>query len=94
MCGLVLQAMKKFTDGDALSILDPMLEKSAANNLAIEKILELSLQCLAQRRQHRPGMKRCAEILWSIRKDYKEISAPDFHSRSTRSQRSTSTREE
>lgn len=93
MCGLVLQAMKKFTDGDALSILDPMLEKSAANNLAIEKILELSLQCLAQRRQHRPSMKRCAEILWSIRKDYKEISAPDLHSLSTRSQRSTSTRE-
>lgn len=87
-------AMKKFTDGDALSILDPMLEKSAANNLAIEKILELSLQCLAQRRQHRPSMKRCAEILWSIRKDYKEMSAPDLHSLSTRSQRSTSTREE
>lgn len=95
MCGLVLQAMKKFTDGNALSILDPMLEKSAANNLAIEKILELSLQCLAQRRQHRPSMKRCAEILWSIRKDYKsEISAPDFHSLSTRSQRSIPTREE
>ncbi|KAM5555408.1 calmodulin-binding receptor-like cytoplasmic kinase 2 [Rosa sericea] len=84
-------AMKKFSDGDALLILDPRLEKSAANNLAIEKILELSLQCLAQRRQHRPSMKRCAEILWSIRKDYKEISAPDFRSSSTRSQRSTLT---
>ncbi|XP_061996232.1 calmodulin-binding receptor-like cytoplasmic kinase 2 [Rosa rugosa] len=81
-------AMKKFSDGDALLILDPRLEKSAANNLAIEKILELSLQCLAQRRQHRPSMKRCAEILWSIRKDYKEISVPDFRSSSTRSQRS------
>lgn len=89
--GLIMQAMKKFSDGDALLILDPRLEKSAANNLAIEKILELSLQCLAQRRQHRPSMKRCAEILWSIRKDYKEISVPDFRSSSTRSQRSTLT---
>ncbi|KAL6130972.1 hypothetical protein ACLB2K_069350 [Fragaria x ananassa] len=86
-------AMKKFSDGDAILILDPRLEKNAANNLAIEKILELSLQCLAQRRQHRPSMKRCAEILWSIRKDYKEMLAPDFRSSSTRSQRSTSTRE-
>ncbi|XP_050386869.1 calmodulin-binding receptor-like cytoplasmic kinase 2 [Argentina anserina] len=87
-------AMKKFSEGDALLILDPRLEKNAANNLAIEKILELSLQCLAQRRQHRPSMKRCSEILWSIRKDYKEISAPEFRSSSTRSQRSASTREE
>ncbi|CAN6566162.1 unnamed protein product [Malus baccata var. baccata] len=82
-------AMKKFTDGDALSILDPRLEQTAANNVAIEKILELALQCLAPRRQNRPSMRRCAEILWSIRKDYKEVLAPDFRSFSSRSQMST-----
>ncbi|XP_048446142.1 calmodulin-binding receptor-like cytoplasmic kinase 2 isoform X2 [Pyrus x bretschneideri] len=82
-------AMKKFTDGDALSILDPRLEQTEANNLAIEKILELALQCLAPRRQNRPSMRRCAEILWSIRKDYKEVLAPDFRSFSSRSQMST-----
>ncbi|XP_004308357.1 PREDICTED: uncharacterized protein LOC101311627 [Fragaria vesca subsp. vesca] len=87
-------AMKKFSDGDALLIMDPRLEKNAANNLAIENILELSLQCLAQRGQHRPSMKRCAEILWSIRKDYKEISAPEFCSSTAFSQRSSSTRED
>ncbi|XP_068328996.1 calmodulin-binding receptor-like cytoplasmic kinase 2 [Pyrus communis] len=82
-------AMKKFTDGDALSILDPRLEQTEANNLAIEKILELALQCLAPRRQNRPSMRRCAEILWSIRKDYKEVLAPNFRSFSSRSQTST-----
>ncbi|KAA8520656.1 hypothetical protein F0562_014912 [Nyssa sinensis] len=87
-------AMKKFADGDALLILDPRLERTAANNLALEKILELALQCLAPRRQDRPSMRRCAEILWSIRKDYREISASDIHSLSSYSIRSTSLREE
>ncbi|PON97338.1 Serine/threonine protein kinase [Trema orientale] len=87
-------AMKKFADGDALSTLDPRLERSAGNNLAIEKLLELALQCLAPRRQSRPSMRRCAEILWGIRKDYRELSGTDFRSFSTRSQRSTTTREE
>ncbi|EXC35100.1 putative leucine-rich repeat receptor-like protein kinase [Morus notabilis] len=87
-------AMKKFADGDALSTLDPRLEHTAANNLALEKLLELALQCLAPRRQNRPNMRRCAEVLWSIRKDYRELSGNDFRSFSTRSQRSTSTRDE
>ncbi|KAF4386681.1 calmodulin-binding receptor-like cytoplasmic kinase 2 [Cannabis sativa] len=81
-------AMKKFDDGDALSVLDPKLEHYAGNSLAIEKLLELALQCLAPRRQSRPSMRRCAEILWSIRKDYKELMGSDFRSFSTRSQRS------
>ncbi|XP_011092707.1 calmodulin-binding receptor-like cytoplasmic kinase 2 isoform X1 [Sesamum indicum] len=66
-------AVKKFTNGDAILVLDPRLARSPANNFALEKILELSLQCLAPHRQNRPAMKKCAEILWSIRKDYKEL---------------------
>ncbi|XP_062090373.1 calmodulin-binding receptor-like cytoplasmic kinase 2 [Humulus lupulus] len=81
-------AVKKFADGDAPSILDPKLEHSAGNSLAVEKLLELALQCLAPRRQSRPSMRRCAEILWSIRKDYKELLGSDFRSFSARSQRS------
>ncbi|KAI3764425.1 hypothetical protein L2E82_14433 [Cichorium intybus] len=65
-------AMKKYTDGVAISILDPKLEKSDANGLALEKILELALQCVAAHRRNRPTMRRCAEVLWNIRKDYKE----------------------
>lgn len=82
-----VQAMKKFLEGNALSVLDPRLDHTAANNLAIEKLLELAFQCLAPRRQNRPSMRRCAEILWGIRKDYREVSANDF----TRSQQSAST---
>ncbi|CAN1237280.1 Calmodulin-binding receptor-like cytoplasmic kinase 2 [Linum grandiflorum] len=69
-------AMKKFSEGSASSILDPKLEHNDANHLVLEKVLELALlQCLAPRRQNRPTMRKCAEILWSIRKDYKELSA-------------------
>ncbi|KAK9280271.1 hypothetical protein L1049_013959 [Liquidambar formosana] len=82
-------AMKKFAEGDAITILDPLLERTAANNLALEKILELALQCLAPHRQSRPSMRRCAEVLWSIRKDYRELAASDIHSLSCHSLRST-----
>ncbi|KAI3743908.1 hypothetical protein L1987_56977 [Smallanthus sonchifolius] len=66
-------AMKKFTDGSTISVLDPKLEKSEANGLALEKILELALQCVNSHRRNRPIMRRCAEVLWNIRKDYKEL---------------------
>lgn len=86
-------AMKKFTDGDAIFTLDPRLERNAANNLALEKILELALQCLAPQKQNRPSMRRCAEILWSIRKDHRELSASDTRSLSSHSQKSIQLRE-
>ncbi|KAG8391855.1 hypothetical protein BUALT_Bualt01G0230400 [Buddleja alternifolia] len=70
-------AMKKFTNGDAILTLDPRLMRSPANNLAMEKIFELSFQCLAPHRHNRPTMRKCVEILWSIRKDYKELSTSD-----------------
>ncbi|XWS76997.1 hypothetical protein CRYUN_Cryun01aG0226200 [Craigia yunnanensis] len=86
-------AIKQFTDGDAISALDHRLELNAGTKLALEKILELALQCLAPHRQSRPGMRRCGEILWSIRKDYRELLALDFRSLSSNSQRSASVRE-
>lgn len=87
-------AIKKFTDGDAILVLDPRLERSPANNLALEKTLELALRCLAPYRQNRPTMRRCAEILWCIRKDYRELSASETNSLSSHSFRSSSIREE
>ena len=84
--------MKKFTDGEAISTLDSKLACDAANNLAIDKILELALQCLAPRRQNWPSMRRCAEILWHIRKEYREALASDVSSLSSYSM-STSLRE-
>nr|GLL25399.1 calmodulin-binding receptor-like cytoplasmic kinase 2 [Ipomoea trifida] len=62
-------AVKKFTEGDAILILDPRLERSAANSMIAERILELALLCLAPHRHSRPAMRKCTEILWSIRKD-------------------------
>ncbi|KHG06913.1 hypothetical protein F383_00787 [Gossypium arboreum] len=91
---IAIDAMKKFTDGDAISTLDPRLELTAGINLALEKILELALQCLAPRRQSRPSMRRCGEVLWSIRKDFREQSALDFRSLSSNSQRSASVKEQ
>ncbi|OMP00376.1 hypothetical protein COLO4_12735 [Corchorus olitorius] len=87
-------AMKKFSDGNAISVLDPKLELIPGTSAALEKILELALQCLAPRRQSRPSMRRCGEVLWSIRKDYREVSALDLHSHSSNSQRSPSVREQ
>ncbi|MCL7042158.1 hypothetical protein MKW94_017547, partial [Papaver nudicaule] len=86
-------AMKKFNEGDAILTMDPRLHRSAATSLAIEKIFELAYQCLAPTRQNRPSMKRCAEILWGIRKDLKELSAFDSHSFSSQSQTSSSIRD-
>ncbi|KAE8697595.1 Calmodulin-binding receptor-like cytoplasmic kinase 2 [Hibiscus syriacus] len=53
----------KFTDGDAISVLDPCLEPPARTNLALEKILELALQCLAPHRQSQPSTRSCGEVL-------------------------------
>jgi len=65
--------MKKFMDGNAVETLDPNLPQSPATNLAVEKIFELALLCLAPTRLNRPSMRRSAEILWGIRKDYREL---------------------
>ncbi|CAN8237652.1 unnamed protein product [Cochlearia groenlandica] len=66
-------AIKKFSSGDTISVLDPNLNRNPPNNLAIEKVLEMAFQCLAPHRGSRPTMKKCSEILWGIRKDYRDL---------------------
>jgi len=68
--------MEKFAEGNAIQTLDPNLEATDAINLAVEKLYELALQCLAPTKRNRPRMKRSVEILWSIRKDYRELVVP------------------
>ncbi|ONK63763.1 uncharacterized protein A4U43_C07F18680 [Asparagus officinalis] len=70
-------AMKKFMDGNAVEALDKNILRNPATNLVLERFLELALQCLAPTKQGRPSMRRCAEILWSIRKDYRDPSSSD-----------------
>ncbi|XP_020112472.1 calmodulin-binding receptor-like cytoplasmic kinase 2 isoform X1 [Ananas comosus] len=65
-------AMKKFTEGDMIDTLDPNLPTNQATYLALENVFELAFECLAPTRQSRPSMRRCAEILWNIRKDYRD----------------------
>ncbi|KAL6649218.1 hypothetical protein ACP70R_013442 [Stipagrostis hirtigluma subsp. patula] len=71
-------AMEKFVAGNAIQTLDPNLEATDAINLAVEKMYELALQCLAPTKRNRPTMRRCAEMLWSIRKDYRELVVPTW----------------
>lgn len=51
--------------------------------MAVEKILRLADVCLAPTRQSRPTMKKCAEILWKIRKDFREKAFSSFSSSSS-----------
>ncbi|XP_031483239.1 calmodulin-binding receptor-like cytoplasmic kinase 2 isoform X1 [Nymphaea colorata] len=67
-------AMKKFAEGETIMTLDPRLRRDPATSMAMEKIFELALQCLAPSRHSRPSMRRCGEVLWSIRKEYREFS--------------------
>ncbi|RWW58720.1 hypothetical protein BHE74_00034388 [Ensete ventricosum] len=76
---LVELAMKKFMKGNGLQTLDPNLQPSLATNFVVEKILELALLCLAPTKKSRPSMRRCAEILWTVRKDYREILSSNPH---------------
>ncbi|CAL8999049.1 unnamed protein product [Prunus brigantina] len=68
-CSHAMQMLKR---GDAILVMDPKLRRNPASTMALEKILMLAKQCLAPSRQSRPSMQKCAEILWGIRKDFRE----------------------
>ncbi|XP_064947098.1 calmodulin-binding receptor-like cytoplasmic kinase 2 [Musa acuminata AAA Group] len=76
-------ALKNFQQGKTIQVLDHNIPHTPANNLALEKILELAFQCLAPSRQNRPSMRSCAEILWNIRKDYRELLSSDLLSQTS-----------
>ncbi|KAI4305174.1 hypothetical protein L6164_028557 [Bauhinia variegata] len=65
-------AMHMLKQGDAVIAMDPRLRRTPASTMAVEKVLKLAHLCLAPLRQSRPTMKSCAEILWSIRKDFRD----------------------
>lgn len=69
-----MQALKKLKDREVAVAMDPRLRRNPASNQAVEKVLKLARQCLAPSRQARPSMKRCVEVLWEIRKEFKDIS--------------------
>ncbi|KAK9280555.1 hypothetical protein L1049_014248 [Liquidambar formosana] len=65
-------AMQRLKDGETVIAMDPKLRRSPASTTVVEKILKLARQCLAPSRQSRPSMKKCAEVLWEIRKEFRE----------------------
>lgn len=68
----IYQAMQKLKQGDSVMVMDPNLRRNPASIEALERILDLARRCLEPSRRHRPMMKMCAEILWSIRNDFKK----------------------
>ncbi|KAF7816064.1 calmodulin-binding receptor-like cytoplasmic kinase 2 [Senna tora] len=65
-------AMQTMQQGDAAVAMDPRLWRSPASNLAVAKVFNLAFLCLAPLRESRPSMKKCAEVLWGIRKEFKD----------------------
>ncbi|GMI88918.1 hypothetical protein HRI_002561100 [Hibiscus trionum] len=65
-------AMKRLKEGEFVIAMDPKLRRTPASNMVVEEVLKLAHQCLAPIRQSRPSMKQCVEVLWRIRKDFKE----------------------
>lgn len=63
-------AFKKFVEGKVVEILDPNIEKTPAALSIIDRLAELAFACSAPTKADRPTMKKTAEILWDIRKDY------------------------
>ncbi|KAG0553448.1 hypothetical protein M758_12G012600 [Ceratodon purpureus] len=63
-------AFRKFVEGKVSDILDPKLEKTPAALSIIERLAELAFACSAPTKADRPSMKKAAEVLWEIRKDY------------------------
>lgn len=64
------QALRKCRDGDAVVAMDARMRRTSAVVAAMEKVMALAAECTAPDRAARPAMRRCAEVLWSIRRDF------------------------
>lgn len=65
-------AMQMLKEGEVVVAMDPRLRRNPASNKAVRKVLKLAFLCLAPVRRSRPSMKSCQEVLWDIRKDFRE----------------------
>ncbi|OAY78539.1 calmodulin-binding receptor-like cytoplasmic kinase 3 [Ananas comosus] len=64
-------AFKKFSEGKAREIVDPLLEEAVDEEI-VGKMLNLAFQCAAPTRSDRPDMKEVGEQLWEIRRGYRK----------------------
>ncbi|XP_051120975.1 calmodulin-binding receptor-like cytoplasmic kinase 1 [Andrographis paniculata] len=65
-------ALRMLKQGEFVVVMDSKLPRSLASIQAVEKMLKLASSCLVASRLSRPSMKTCAQVLWEIRKDYRE----------------------
>ncbi|KAK2440809.1 calmodulin-binding receptor cytoplasmic kinase [Trifolium repens] len=65
-------AMQLLKQGEAVIAMDPRLRRNSTSNKAVQKVLKLAFQCLAPVRRLRPSMKNCQEVLWEIRKEFRD----------------------
>jgi len=75
-----MQAMKMLKQGDAVFAMDPRLRRNPASIKAVKQVLKLAFQCVAPLKQSRPPMKNCAEVLWEIRKSFRDETNSDHPS--------------
>ncbi|KAH8940753.1 hypothetical protein BDL97_14G001900 [Sphagnum fallax] len=77
-------AFKKFVEGKVIDILDPKIEKASAAVSVMERIAELAFACSAPTKGDRPSMKKAAEVLWDIRRDYLAAHQKDLNARAAK----------
>ncbi|KAE8796872.1 receptor protein kinase precursor, putative,expressed [Hordeum vulgare] len=63
-------ALRKCREGDVVVAMDPRMRRTSAAVAAVERVMALAAECTAPDRAPRPAMRRCAEVLWSVRRDF------------------------
>ncbi|KAM3352602.1 hypothetical protein ACQJBY_024062 [Aegilops geniculata] len=63
-------ALRKCREGDMVVAMDPRMRRTSAAVAAVERMMALAAECAAPERAARPAMRRCAEVLWSVRRDF------------------------
>ncbi|XP_037407374.1 calmodulin-binding receptor-like cytoplasmic kinase 2 isoform X2 [Triticum urartu] len=63
-------ALRKCREGDVVVAMDPRMRRTSAAVAAVERVMALAAECAAMERAARPAMRRCAEVLWSVRRDF------------------------
>ncbi|KAF8717032.1 hypothetical protein HU200_026142 [Digitaria exilis] len=66
------QALRKCKEGDVVVVMDTRMRRTSAVVAAVEKVMALASECTAPERAARPAMRRCAEVLWSVRRDLQQ----------------------
>ncbi|KAH7422557.1 hypothetical protein KP509_12G014300 [Ceratopteris richardii] len=63
-------AYQMYSEGRAIETLDPRLSTGSSASSILERVLQLAFECSANKREDRPIMKKAAETLWNIRKEF------------------------